>query len=156
MAVRRRRVFYAAGLLLAALPLCAGGFEIDAQGARAAGMGGACVAQAADATAIFCNPGALALIPKKKSVAIGASAFAFNNSLYQGLPPGVGAGTAAQQVTPKTVQPQAFLSLPLGASLVFGTGFYHPFRMQTEWASPSQFAGRFTATSSRIDAYDIA
>src|SRR5207248_6186790 len=34
------RTLCGAGLLLAALPLCAGGFEIDAQGARAAGMGG--------------------------------------------------------------------------------------------------------------------
>jgi long-chain fatty acid transport protein len=150
------RTLFGTALLLAALPLCAGGFEIDAQGARAAGMAGACVAQAADPTTIFCNPGALALIPKKKGASIGVSASAFNQSLYQGLPPGVGAGTASQQTTPRTIQPHAFVALPLGAHAVFGTGFYHPFRMHTEWAAPDQFAGRFVATSSEVEVYDVA
>src|ERR1700740_2049361 len=103
-------------LFLSALPLYAGGFEVEAQGARAAGMAGACVAQAADPTAGFCNPGALALIPKKKSAALGMSAAAFHESLYQGLPPGAGAGTASQQVTPRTMQPHAFAAVPLGAN----------------------------------------
>jgi len=150
------RTLLGTGLLMTALPLCAGGFEVDAQGARAAGMGGACVAQAADPTAIFCNPGALALIPKKKSAAVGMSASAFNESLYQGLPPGPGAGTAAEQITPRTMRPHAFIALPFGANAVFGTGFYHPFAMHTEWKAPDGFAGRFAATSSNIDAYDFA
>lgn len=150
------RTLIGTGLLMAALPLGAGGFEVDAQTARAAGMGGACVAQAADASALLCNPGALALIPKKKSASIGISASAFNESLYQGLPPGPGAGTAAEQTTPRTLQPHAFISLPLGANAVFGTGFYHPFVMHTEWKAPDAFAGRFNATTSNIDAYDFA
>jgi long-chain fatty acid transport protein len=150
------RMLVGTGLLMTALPLCAGGFEVDAQGARAAGMGGACVAQASDPTALFCNPGALALIPKKKSASIGMSASAFNQSLYQGLPPGPGAGTAAEQITPRTIQPHAFITLPLGANVVWGTGFYRPFAMHTEWKNPDVFAGRFTSTSSRIETYDLA
>ncbi|MEA2237480.1 MAG: long-chain fatty acid transport protein [Thermoanaerobaculia bacterium] len=150
------RMLVGTGLLMTALPLCAGGFEVESQGARAAGMGGACVAQAIDPTAIFCNPGALALIPKKKGAAIGVSASAFNQSLYQGLPPGPGAGTAAEQSTPRAIQPHAFIALPFGANVVFGTGFYHPFAMHTDWKAPDVFAGRFTSTSSRIDAYDFA
>src|SRR5438067_4485990 len=150
------RTILASGLLMTALPLCAGGFEVDPQSARAAGMGGACVAQAADPAAMVCNPGALALIPKKKSASIGISASAFNESLYQGLPPGPGAGTAAEQTTPRTLRPHAFLALPFGAHAVFGTGFYHPFAMHTEWKTPDVFAGRFTATSSNIEAYDFA
>lgn len=150
------RTLLGTGLLIVALPLCGGGFEVDAHGARAAGMGGACVAQAVDPTAILCNPGALALIPKKKSAAVGVSASAFNESLYQGLPPGPGAGTAAEQTTPRTLLPHAFIALPLGANAVFGTGFYHPFAMHTDWKKPDVFAGRFVATSSNIDAYDFA
>lgn len=150
-----QRMLFAAALLLGAVSLQAGGFAIDAQGARAAGMAGACVAQANDPASLFCNPGALALIPKKKGASVGVSASKFNESLYQGLPPGIGAGTAAEQTTPQTLQPHAFASLPVGAHAVFGTGFYHPFHMSTEWASPSQFAGRFDATSSSVEAYDI-
>lgn len=150
-----KRTLFGTILFICAMPLCGGGFEIDVQGARAAGMGGACVAQAADPTAVFCNPGALALIPKKKGAALGVSASAFHESLYQGLPPGVGAGTAAQQLTPRTIQPHLFVALPLGANAVFGTGYYHPFRMHTEWADPSQFAGRIVATRSEIEVYDV-
>src|ERR1051325_1621380 len=109
------RNLFGLACLLAALPLYAGGFEVEAQGARAAGMAGACVAQAADPTAGFCNPGALALIPKKMSAA------AFHESLYQGLPPGAGAGTASQQATPRTMQPHAFAAVPLGANAILGT-----------------------------------
>src|SRR6185369_13740262 len=137
-----QRALFAAALLLSTLPLLAGGFEIDAQGARAAGTGGACVAVADDPSALFCNPGALGLIPKKKAASVGMSASEFHESLYQGLPPGVGAGTAAKQVTPRTKQPHAFASLPFRRNAIIATGFYHPFRMNTEWAAPSQFAGR--------------
>jgi long-chain fatty acid transport protein len=144
------------GLVLVALPLFGGGFEVESQGARAAGMAGACVAQATDPTAIWCNPGALALIPKKKAASLGMSGSTFNESLYQGLPPGVGAGTAAEQKRPKTMLPHAFIAIPLGKSAVLGTGYYHPFRMQTDWANPNAFAGRFTATSSSIEAYDFS
>ena len=149
-----RIVFVAA--LLAALPAFAGGFAVEAQGARSAGMAGACVAQAGDATALFCNPGALALLPKKKGGAAGLMGSEFKDSLYQGLPPGIGAGTAAQQARPRTIVPHVFATVPLGQNGVFGTGFYHPFRMQTDWEAPNQFAGRFTATSSKIEAYDIS
>ena len=150
------RALLGPGVLLIALPLCAGGFETDPQGARAAGLAGACVASVNDATAVFCNPGALALIPKRKGAAVGVSASAFNHSFYQGLPPGAGAGTAAQQTTPRAMQPHLFAAIPLGANAVLGTGFYHPFRMNTEWTGPDQFAGRFVATSSKIEVYDLA
>lgn len=151
-----QRALFAAALLLSTLSLHAGGFATGAQGARSAGMAGACVAIADDPSALFCNPGALALIPKKKSMSLGLSASKLNESLYQGLPPGIGAGTAAEQMTPHALQPHAFAALPLGPHAVFGTGFYHPFRMSTEWAAPAEFAGRFEATSSRIEAYDLA
>jgi long-chain fatty acid transport protein len=143
------------GTLFGVLPLRAGNFELDPPGARAAGMGGACVAQANDPSAIFCNPGALALIPKKKGAALGADASTFNESLYQGLPPGIGAGTAAEQKKPKNILPHLFIALPLGNNAVMGAGYYHPFQLHTEWADPGNFAGRFIATSSKVETFDI-
>src|SRR6185369_5555144 len=90
-------------LLIAFAPLLrAGAFEFRWTSARAAGMGGACVA-ATDPSAIACNPGALALAFKPKGAAVGMAAAKFKESLFQGLAPGVGAATASQQKTPMSV-----------------------------------------------------
>lgn len=137
-----------------AAPLHASGFQVPWKGARSGGMGGACVA-AIDPTAIACNPGAIALLPKKKGASVGITATAFNESLYQGLPPGVGEGTAAEQETPMSFLPHVYIALPLGASAVLGTGLDTPYRMQTEWSEPDDFAGRFLAKSSELNTYDL-
>jgi long-chain fatty acid transport protein len=145
------------GLLLtfAAQSLFAAGLETPAQTARAAGMGGAYVAQADDPSAIFYNPGGLALMKKPKGIAAGATLTALNESLYQGLPPGLGAGTTGEQETPMSTIPYAFVTLPLGNRIVSGVGVYTPVRWQTKWASPETFAGRFRATSSQLQTYDV-
>jgi long-chain fatty acid transport protein len=142
--------------IIVCLPLYAGGFELDEQSARAAGMGGAVVATVSDPSAIWYNPGGLALFKKRKGAAIGISTFKFNESLYQGLPPGIGVGTASKQTTKTNKIPHLFISLPLGASGVLGVGTYSPFRMNTEWSDPSTFAGRFLSTKSSIEALDVA
>ncbi|HEX7154495.1 MAG TPA: outer membrane protein transport protein [Thermoanaerobaculia bacterium] len=140
----------ATGLLLLALPLGA-----SDQNAKATGMGGAFVAQANDATAVFYNPGGLALLEKPKGVAANLEVSSLNQGLYQGLPPGPGAGTVGEQVTGRNLVPNAFLSMPLGDRIVAGFGAYYAHRRSTEWAEPEQFAGRFLATRSNIEALDV-
>lgn len=142
--------------LLGGLPAAGAGFEQSIQGGKAAGMGGAFVAQASDPTAIFYNPGGLALLEKKKAVSVGTSTTAFNESLYQGLSPGIGAGTAGEQETPLAIPPFAYVTLPVGGRMVAGVGAYQPFRMHTEWADAGAFAGRYVATESEIEAWDLA
>jgi long-chain fatty acid transport protein len=138
-----------------AAPLLASGFELQDQSARATGMAGAVVATDNDPSAIFYNPGGLALFKKRKGVALGLDTMKVRESLYQGLPPGIGTGTASQQTTPTTTIPHAFLSLPFGKNIVYGVGTYKPFRMENEWADPNAFAGKFLATKSSIDALDV-
>ncbi|HWM91304.1 MAG TPA: outer membrane protein transport protein [Thermoanaerobaculia bacterium] len=134
----------------------AAGFAFENQGGKAAGMAGAFVAQASDPSAIFYNPGGLALMEKKKAVSAGTSLLAFNESLYQGLPPGIGTSTTGEQETPMDIPPHAYITLPVGARMVAGMGVYSPFRMNTEWADAGSFAGRYLATKSSIEAYDLA
>jgi len=140
----------------AALPLHASGFAFADQGARAAGMAGAYTAQATDPSAIVYNPGGLALLQKKKSVSAGTAIAAFNESLYQGLSPGIGGGTTGQQETSLAIPPHAYVTLPVGRVMVAGVGLYSPFRMHTEWADPASFAGRYQSTKSGIEAWDVA
>ncbi|HEX5720030.1 MAG TPA: outer membrane protein transport protein [Thermoanaerobaculia bacterium] len=145
------------GLLGAsALPLHASGFAFTDQGAKAAGMAGAFVAQASDPSAIVYNPGGLALLEKKKSISAGMAVAAFNESLYQGLPPGIGVGATGEQETAPAIPPHAYVTLPVGKRMVAGVGLYSPFRMNTEWADPGAFVARHLATKSSIEAWDLA
>jgi long-chain fatty acid transport protein len=148
------RVGWMIGFVLAAMPAFGGGLEFHWPSARAAGLGGACTA-ISDPSSLPCNPGALAMLAKPKNAAVGLTATAFNESLYQGLPPGVGTGTAAEQETPRAMIPHLYGTVPLPAGFVLGTGLYTPVRMHTEWAEPEQFSGRFIASSSEMTAYDV-
>ncbi|MBV9496732.1 MAG: outer membrane protein transport protein [Acidobacteria bacterium] len=142
--------------VFAALPLHAAGFDFAGQSARAMGMGGAYVAAVDDPSAIYYNPGALGLLKKKKALSIGIAAVKPNQGLFQGLPPGIAAGTTGEQKTSISAIPHAFATLPLGTSAVLGIGTYSPFRMRTEWKDSPLFAGRFLSRRSQIDTLDIA
>lgn len=137
-----------------------GGFDLFAQGAKAAGMAGAFVAQADDPTAIYYNPGGLGLKPpppaKPKKAAVGVTALALNEALYQGLAPGAGAGTAGERETGFSFPPHVYAALPLGATVTFGLGIYSPFLLDSEWSDPGSFAGRFVSTGAEITTYDVA
>jgi long-chain fatty acid transport protein len=126
------------------------------QSARAAGLGGAYTAQVDDPSAVYYNPGALGLLKKKKGATVGASYNRRAEGLFQGLPPGVAAGMTAEQKKGGTTLPFVFITLPLGAHLVSGVGIYSPLRIESVWATPDTYAGRFLATSSRIETRDIA
>jgi long-chain fatty acid transport protein len=140
----------------AALPLHASGFAFTDQGGKAAGMAGAFVAQANDPSAIVYNPGGLALLEKKKSFSAGMAVTAFNESLYQGLPPGIGVGATGEQETSPEIPLHAYMTLPFGRRMVAGVGIYSPFRMNTEWSDSGSFVARHLATRSSIEAWDLA
>ena len=142
--------------LLGGAALHASGFAFTDQGAKAAGMAGAFVAQASDPSAIVYNPGGLALLEKKKSISAGMAVTAFNESLYQGLPPGIGIGATGEQETAPAIPPHAYVTLPFGRRRVAGVGLYSPFRMNTEWSDPGAFVARYQATKSSIEAWDLA
>jgi long-chain fatty acid transport protein len=141
--------------VFAAVPLGASGFVID-QTARASGVAGAYVAQTNDATAVFYNPGALGILTKKKGISAGAATSSYRSYNFQGRNPGIAAGTIGEQSTSLDVVPAAFLTAPFKGPVVFGLGAYYSMRMNNEWQDPQTFSGRFLATKSNIEAYDIA
>jgi long-chain fatty acid transport protein len=141
---------------LVVAPAFAAGFEFPTQSAKALAMGGTFVAQANDPTAIYYNPGGLGLLAKKKGASLGLTTTKLNESLYQGLPPGIGAGTVGEQETPIANVPHLFGTLPFGPNIVTGVGVYSPYRMHTEWADPETFAGRRLAYQSELNTLDVA
>lgn len=154
----RRGVLFTVGACLAAwmsgAPLLGSGFSATEPSVKAMGLGGAFAARADDPTAGFYNPGALALV-KKGKLTVGLVPVSLNESQYQGLPPGIGAGTAAEQEKDIVLRPHAFALLPLSPKLKLGIGAYTPFGFQNEWADPGQFAGRYISTSSELETYDV-
>lgn len=134
--------------------LAAQGLQLD-QTARATGVAGAFVAQVDDPTAVFFNPGALGLLKKKKGVSLGAATSSNRSFIFQGRAPGIGAGTIGEQSTSLDVVPSAFMTLPFGKNAVFGMGAFSSMRFQSEWESPDAFSGRFLATKSNVDVYDV-
>ena len=121
-------------------------------------MAGAFVAQADDLSAIYYNVGGLGLLPKKKrkAVSIGGDGFKLNQSLYQGLPPGIGTATTGRQTTPFRYSGQVYGTIPLGDKIVAGFGAYTPFQLHTEWATPATYAGRFLSETSSLYAIDLS
>lgn len=147
----------AAGLALAlcqAPAAAAGGFSFFAQGSKAMGMAGAFVAQADDPSAIFYNVGGLAL-SEGKLISVGTTAWTLNESLYQGLAPGIGAGTTGEQDAGTTLLPHVFAGIPLSSRLILGLGVTSPFYFETAWLAPESFAGRHVATGAELTTYDV-
>jgi len=145
--------------LLVALPARragAAGLSAPDPGAKALGMAGAVAARADDPTFGFFNPGGLALVPKGKLTA-GAAGVYYNEAQYQGLAPGVGAGTSAQQEKRLVPLPHAYtlMALDKAKKLKVGVGLYSPYGFKNDWANPDAFAGRFVATSSELQTYDV-
>lgn len=154
-----------ASALLVASPAAAGGFSLFAHGTAAAGQGGAFVAQADDPSAVVYNIGGIALEEgrdaadqqvKEWKLTTGLSYTVLNESLYQGLPSGIGAGTSSDQRDLDEIVPQIYGVMPLTPRIRIGVGLHTPFLLETEWAMPEDFAGRFIASSAKILAYDLS
>lgn len=139
--------------LLGAPSASAAGFSAPDPGVKALGMAGAVAARADDPTAGFSNPGALALVDKKKLTA-GSTGLYYNEGQFQGLAPGFGTGTAGEQEQSVVPLPHAFTLAKLGTAFKLGIGAYTPYQFQTSWADADSFAGRFLATSGELQTYD--
>src|SRR6266568_1054012 len=101
-----RHAFAALVALWLAAPLQAQIF--GDQSARAAGVAGAFTAQVDDPSAVYYNPGALGLLKKKKGGTVGVEYTRRNEGLFQGLAPGIAAGTASEQTKVGTTLPYVF------------------------------------------------
>jgi long-chain fatty acid transport protein len=141
-------------LLSRAVPGRAGGFAADQEGVKAMGMAGAFTAVADDPSCLFYNAGGMSLLGKGTLV-VGASAVYLQQSLYQGLPPGIGSGTTGEQAKPKTVPAHAYLVLPFGTRAKVGFGYDSPFGLKTAWSQPLSFPGRFISLTSQIRTHDL-
>jgi len=132
----------------------AAAFEAFAQGAKAAGMAGAFVAQADDPTAIHYNIAGLVFVEAFKA-SIGLSAQAQTEVLYQGLPPGKGQGTTGEQRDQTVIVPHSYLAMKLGKKTKLGFGISQPFQFRSRFDNADTYAGRESATNSEVETWDV-
>jgi long-chain fatty acid transport protein len=142
--------------LLAAAPALPAGFAGPDPGIKAMGMAGAFTAQANDPSAIYFNPGGLALF-KKGKLTVGGAGRELNELQYQGLAPGVGEGTTGAENKFTTWPVHAYAVQPLGPTLKLGLGVSSPYSFKAHWDNAgNSFPGRFLSKSSELQTYDTS
>jgi long-chain fatty acid transport protein len=139
---RQLSIFMACAVLLF-IPstVWAAGFGYYEHGAKATAMGGAFVARADDASAVFYNPAGIAFLE--------------GNYITGGVHPvkpsfkATYLGNTTEGTTGWLPPVSAFFTGRINEKISYGFGFFVPFGLQTDW--PQQWVGNTLAVRSRIN-----
>ena len=143
----------AALLLLAAHRSEAAGFAIFEQGARGMGFAGAYTAQAADGSAIFHNAAGIAFL-KDRQLYIGGTLIR-PSAAFTGAEPFPGPTVAEKGDVGLLVPPSAYYTHPFSERVAFGVGLHTPFGLETKWADPDNYSGRFISTRAALKGFSV-
>jgi long-chain fatty acid transport protein len=125
-----------------------GGYQLNEQGARAVGMGGAFVANASDPSAIYYNPAGLTS-QKGINILLGGNLILPSTTFKGPLPSTTETSTESQVFTPINI----YGTYQINDKLVVGLGVFNPFGLGTEW--PEGWAGRQLAVKSDLQTWYI-
>lgn len=134
-------------------PAGAAGFALFGQGGRGMGFAGAYTAQASDPSAIFHNAAGLGFL-KGKQIYVGGTLI-HSSTDFTGADPFPGAGRLESMSVGLTPTPAVYYSQKISDYLVAGVGVHTPFRLETEWASPETFTGRFLSQRANFKGFSI-
>ncbi|ADR18253.1 OmpP1/FadL family transporter [Calditerrivibrio nitroreducens] len=126
------------------------GFQINEQGAKALGMGGAFVAQADDPSAVYFNPAGITQL-EGTQFSLGASPIApmatFDSDGKTTALTGKGNINTDGEKQIFYI-PNFYLTRKIGDNFAFGVGIFSNFGLATDW--PDDWEGRFTTTNAEI------
>ena len=129
----------------------AGGYQVNEHNARAMGMGGAFVAIASDASAVFFNPAGLAF--QKGFSVLGGGTFIMPSSSFTSIKQnGTGTRPDASMKSQTFFPPNLYLAYNMD-NLTLGLGVFAPYGLGTEW--DSKWDGRFSAVKTDLQALYI-
>lgn len=126
----------------------AGGYQINEQGARAIGMGGAFAAQSSDGSAMFFNPAGLGF-QQGINLLVGTTLI-FPSTSFTGPTP---ATTDTKMESQMFYPSNLYASYALNEQWVIGLGVYNPYGLGTEWAET--WAGRYHAVKTDLQTFYI-
>ncbi|KAA0259403.1 transporter [Deferribacter autotrophicus] len=122
-------------ILLFPILLYANGFQINEQGAKALGMGGAFVAQANDPSAVYFNPAGITQL-ENMQISLGVSPIHPYATFKSDT---TGKSTDAEDKT--FYIPNFYATLKLSDKLATGLGVFSNFGLSTEW--PDDWEGKY-------------
>ena len=125
----------------------AGGYQINEHGARAMGMGGAFVALASDASAIYFNPAGMAY-QTGIGVLVGGTMIMPSTSFTSATP----ARPEAKMVSQTFFPPNLYFTYNMD-NWTFGLGVFAPYGLGTEWETT--WDGRYSAVKTDLQAIYI-
>lgn len=152
----RRRIALALMILAFALGAPSargGGFAIFEQGARGMGFAGAFTAQASDPSAIFHNAAGVAFL-KGKQIYVGGTAIA-PSSTFTGAEPFPGPTVTERADVGLLLPPAVYYTQAVSDRLAFGVGLNVPFALESKWADPDRYTGRYLTTSAELKGYSL-
>jgi long-chain fatty acid transport protein len=123
-----KKILLAVYLAGATLLVQAGGFQINTQGQKALGMGGAFTAYNKDAAAAYYNPGALAMLDSGRYVSIG-STILMPRTTFLSTNTGKVTDMESQQFYPSYL----YAAIPLNDKLTAGLSVNSPYGLGTKW-----------------------
>jgi len=136
----------ALAVVFAAASAQAAGYWLDDHSARAQGQGGAVSAMVNDASAMFYNPAGIAQ-GKGLDVIVGDTLI-IPSLTYKALD-----GTSTSMNTSVNPPPHVYIAAGLTEDLTLGVSLYTPFGAAVNW--PDKWAGRYLATQSVLQTFDI-
>lgn len=140
-------------ILLAAQRSEAAGFAIFEQGARAMGFAGAYTAQSSDGSAIFHNAAGIAFL-KDRQLYLGGTLIQPSAS-FTGAEPFPGPGITEEGDVGLLIPPHAYYTHPFSERVAFGIGLHAPFGLETAWANPDTYSGRFISTRAALKGFSL-
>lgn len=130
-------------LIAAALHSQAGGFQVNTQGQKALGMGGAFTAYNKDASSVFYNPGAVAMLDSGRYASIG-STMLMPKTRFLSQNTGKVTDMESQSFFPAYF----YLALPVAKNLSAGLSVNTPFGLGTRW--DDNWEGRAVSQEARL------
>lgn len=140
-------------VLLAAQRSEAAGFAIFEQGARGMGFAGAYTAQSKDGSAIFHNAAGIAFL-KEKQIYLGGT-FIHPSTSFTGAEPFPGSSVTEDGDVGILIPPTFYYTHPFSERVAFGIGVHAPFGLQTKWADPDNFSGRYISTRADLKSFAL-
>ncbi len=132
----------------------AGGFAVPDSDVVSSGVGGASVAHPTGAASQFKNVAGLAFIDRPELSVGGIGRVSLTD--FVGASPYPGDGTLESETRTPRVLPVFGYAQPLSAHLVVGLGVDVPFDLETAWATPDAFSGRFLAQDTSFRCYSVS
>src|SRR6478735_6778884 len=123
-----KKILLAVYLFSAAFMAQAGGFQVNAQGQKALGMGGAFTAYNKDASSVYYNPGALAMLDSGRYFSLGAS-YIMPRTTFLSDRTGQVSDMDANNFLPAYL----YAAIPVSDRVTVGLSVNSPFQIASKW-----------------------